>query len=565
MLGLHKKYLKEYFDDQGQIARYDLEVPESFNFAYDVMDEIAIHDPDRRAMFWCNEAGDTKTLTFGGFKELSDRCAAYFLSLGIRKGDRVMLILKRHYQFWIAILALHKIGAIAIPATNQLQVKDVAYRLQAADIGAVVCTPDGAVAGFVDQAIADFGKPVVKILVGQERPGWQNFEAGLAAAPPFVRPAGNEAAAGSDMMLLYFTSGTTGMPKMVAHDYTYPVGHIPTAKYWHRVDPDGLHLTVAETGWAKSAWGKLYGQWLMEAGIYVYDYDRFVPTTMLQKIQDDKITTFCAPPTVYRFLIKEDLGKYDLSSLQHCTTAGEALNSEVYEQFYRATGLKLKEGYGQTEMTLAVVTNFWMATKPGSMGCPSPVYQINLLDEQDQPVEIGQTGEICVLVGDRKIPGMFTGYHRDPKLTEKVWHNGIYHTGDLAWKDEDGYYWFVGRTDDIIKSSGYRIGPFEVESVLMEHPAVLECAVTGAPDEIRGQLVKATIVLAKGYSASDALKTELQEFVKTHTAPYKYPRVIDFVTELPKTISGKIRRVAIRQSSQKGGPTAELPSGAQYG
>jgi acetyl-CoA synthetase len=560
MPSLHEQYLKEIRDEQGTIVDFELIAPDGFNFAYDVMDQIAEREPRRRAMFWCNEAGEQKTLSFGEFRKQSDRCASFFQSLGIRKGDMVLLILKRHYQFWIAILALHKIGAIAIPATNQLLVKDLVYRLKAADIGHVVCTPDGAIADYVEQAAAECGKSLTKIMVKNAKAGWLSFEDGLAQAAPFVRPTGSAAAAGKDMMLLYFTSGTTGMPKMVTHDFTYPIGHIPTAKYWHKVDPDGLHLTVAETGWAKSAWGKLYGQWFMEAGIYVFDFDRFSPTVMLQKIQDDRITTFCAPPTIYRFLIKEDLTQYNLSSLQHCTIAGEALNPEVYEQFLRATGVELKEGYGQTEMTLAVVTQYWMATKPGSMGRPSPAYQIVLLDDADQPTPMGQTGEICIRVGDRKIPGMFTGYHKDAELTARVWHDGIYHTGDLAWQDEDGYLWFVGRTDDIIKSSGYRIGPFEVESVLMEHPAVLECAVTGEPDPIRGQLVKATVVLAKGYTPSEELRTELQDYVKTHTAPYKYPRVLVFVPELPKTISGKIRRVEIRQASQNGTP-ADQSSG----
>ena len=550
MQPISEQYLTELKNDQGIISGFELSVPDDFNFAYDVVDRIAEREPGRRAMFWCNEAGREMTITFGDFKERSDACASYFRSLGIGKGHRVMLILKRHYQFWYAILALHKLGAVAIPATNQLQVKDIVYRLQAADISAVVCTPDGSIAEFVDQAVAEFGRPVTRVMVRESRGDWLFFEDGLKAAEPFVRPTGSEAAAGSDLMLLYFTSGTTGMPKMVAHDYTYPIGHIPTARYWHKVDPKGLHLTVAETGWAKSAWGKLYGQWLMEAGIYVYDYDRFSPAMLLQKIEKDKIKTFCAPPTIYRFLIKEDLSRYDLSSLQHCTIAGEALNPEVYEQFLKATGLELKEGYGQTEMTLAVVTNYWMKTKPGSMGRPSPVYNIVLLDDRDQPVKSGQSGEICIYVHDKKIPGMFSGYHKDPALTESVWHDGIYHTGDLAWQDEDGYLWFVGRADDIIKSSGYRIGPFEVESVLMEHPAVLECAITGVPDPDRGQLVKATVVLARGYNASDDLRNELQEYVKTHTAPYKYPRILEFVTELPKTISGKIRRVEIRQGGQ---------------
>ena len=551
MLNLYRDYLVEHLDASGAVTDYQLVVPESFNFAYDVVDRIALAEPDRRAMHWCNEAGEQHTFSFADMKRESDRCASFFLSLGLGKGDKVMLILKRHYQFWFAILALHKIGAVAIPATNQLQVKDLLYRFAAAEIKAVICTPDGDIAAHVDAAVAAYGHPMIQVLVKEQRAGWHQFEAGLASSPAFVRPSGAGAPVNDDMMLLYFTSGTTGMPKMVTHDFAYPIGHLPTARYWHKVDPDGLHLTVSETGWAKSVWGKLYGQWIMEAGIYVYDLDRFVPADMLRHIQNDKVTTFCAPPTIYRFLIKEDLKQYDLSSLQHCTIAGEALNPEVYEQFLRATGLELKEGYGQTEMTLAVVTNYWMATKPGSMGKPSPVYRIILLDDQDQPVKPGQSGEICVQTDDRKLPGMFCGYHKDPELTQKVWHDGIYHTGDLAWQDEDGYLWFVGRSDDIIKSSGYRIGPFEVESVLMEHPAVMECAITGEPDPIRGQLVKATVVLASGWTASEELRHELQEYVKTHTAPYKYPRVLDFVAELPKTISGKIRRVAIRQAGSQ--------------
>ena len=551
MLNLYRDYLQETVDPNGQIIDYDLTVPETFNFAYDVIDRIAAIEPDRRAMHWCNEAGEQKVFTFGDFKRESDRCASFFLSVGICKGDRVMLILKRHYQFWFAILALHKIGAVAIPATNQLLPKDIIYRMEAADINAVVCTPDGDVSQNIEQAERESGQTLIKIMVRENRDGWAHFDRGLAEAKPFRKPAGDQIPQKDDMMLLYFTSGTTGLPKMVTHDFTYPIGHLPTARYWHRVDPDGLHLTVSETGWAKSVWGKLYGQWLMEAGIYVYDYDRFDPHTLLKRIQDDCVTTFCAPPTIYRFLIREDLKKYDLSKLQHCTIAGEALNPEVYERFLAATGLELKEGYGQTEMTLAVVTNYWMATKPGSMGKPSAMYDIRLLDENSEPVQPGQSGEICVVTGDRRIPGMFCGYHKDSELTQQVWHDGVYHTGDLAWQDEDGYLWFVGRSDDIIKSSGYRIGPFEVESVLMEHQAVLECAITGEPDPIRGQLVKATVVLGKGWSPTEALKKELQDYVKTHTAPYKYPRVIDFVAELPKTISGKIRRVDIRAGKQQ--------------
>ncbi|HEY5467358.1 MAG TPA: AMP-binding protein, partial [Clostridia bacterium] len=432
----------------------------------------------------------------------------------------------------------------------QLQVKDLLYRFQSADIRAVVCTGEGVITDHVDIAAESYGRLDAKIIVKGHKAGWISFEEGLAAQPQFIRPADDVLPGPTDPMLLYFTSGTTGMPKMVVHDYLYPLGHIPTAKYWHKVDPDGLHLTVSETGWAKSVWGKLYGQWLMEAGIDVFDFERFSPQVMLNHVADAGVTTFCAPPTIYRFLIKEDLSHYNLSSLQHCTIAGEALNPEVYEQFLRVTGLELKEGYGQTEMTLAVVTNYWMATKPGSMGRPSCAYDIVLMDEEDQQVKPGQTGEICIRIGTHKIPGLFGGYHKDPELTRSVWHDGVYHAGDQAWMDEDGYFWFVGRADDIIKSSGYRIGPFEVESVLMEHPAVLECAVTGAPDTVRGQVVKATVVLAKRYSPNDGLAAELQEYVKTHTAPYKYPRILEFVTELPKTISGKIRRAEIRQTGQ---------------
>lgn len=554
MLNLHKEYLIENYDSEGKIQSYSLRVPDQFNFAYDVVDRIAASEPQRRAMFWCHENGEEHTFSFLDMKQKSDACASFFQQQGIRRGDKVVLILKRHYQFWFAILALHKIGAVAIPATNQLQVKDLVYRFNAAEVSAIVCTSDGDISELVDQAAVEYQHSLTKIIVKGERDGWLSFEKGLAEAPAFARPVGADVPCNEEMMLLYFTSGTTGMPKMVTHDFYYAIGHIPTAKYWHKVDPDGLHLTVSETGWAKSVWGKLYGQWLMECGIYVFDMERFVPSVLLEKLQKDKVTTFCAPPTIYRFLIKEDLSKYDLSSLQHCTIAGEALNPEVYEQFKKATGLELKEGYGQTEMTLAVVTNYWMETKPGSMGMPSPVYNIKLLDDAGQPVEPGQSGEICVSTGSgEKLPGMFSGYHKDPELTARVWHDGYYHTGDLAWQDEDGYLWFVGRTDDIIKSSGYRIGPFEVESVLMEHAAVMECAITGAPDPVRGQVVKATVVLAKDYEASEELRKELQDYVKTHTAPYKYPRILDFVTELPKTISGKIRRVEIRQGSEDKG------------
>ncbi len=550
MLGLYKNYTEETYGEDGTIRTFRLKVPDEFNFAYDIVDRIGTEEPDRRAMTWCSDAGAERVFSFGDMKRLSDRAASFFLQQGIRKGDRVMLILKRHYQFWIAILGLHKIGAVAIPGTNQLQVKDLVYRFSMAKVRMVVCTADGAIAEHVDGACAEYGGIAVRSIVNGSRPGWISFDEAIERAPAFVRPEAGSLPRIGDTLLLYFTSGTTGMPKMVVHDHSYPIAHLATARYWHKVDPDGLHLTVSETGWAKSVWGKLYGQWIMEAGIFVYDMDRFDPDTLLKKIAKYRVTTFCAPPTIYRFLIKEDLSQYDLSSLQHCTIAGEALNPEVYEQFLKATGLELKEGFGQTETTLSAATFYWMKTKPGSMGPPSAAYDVRLLDEDGTPTQTGTVGEITIHTGSDKVVGMFGGYLDNPELTASVWHDGVYHTGDTAWQDEDGYLWYVGRTDDIIKSSGYRIGPFEVESVLMEHPAVLECAVTGAPDPVRGTVIKATVVLAKGYAPSDVLKTELQDYVKTHTAPYKYPRILEFVPSLPKTISGKIMRKDIRAASE---------------
>jgi acetyl-CoA synthetase len=484
-------------------------------------------------------------------KRESDQAASFFLERGIGKGDRIMLILIRHYQFWFAMLGLHKIGAVAIPATNQLQVKDIAYRFDAANITGVVCTALGEISDHVVTAAKEYGKITNLMMVNGLKAGWVSFDEGRKTAKPFVPPSGDKAPDIEDELVLYFTSGTTGMPKMVIHDHSYPLAHLVTAKYWHRIDPDGLHLTVSETGWAKSVWGKLYGQWIMEAGIFVYDMDKFVPQRLLEKITHYKITTFCAPPTIYRFLIKEDFSKYDFSALQHCTIAGEALNPEVYEQFKRLTGLELKEGFGQTETTLSAATFYWMKTKPGSMGLPSAAYDVVLRDEDGSLTKPGTVGEITINTGDRKILGMFLRYDKNEELTRFVWHDGVYHTGDTAWQDEDGYLWYVGRKDDIIKSSGYRIGPFEVESVLMEHPGVLECAIIGVPDPVRGQIIKATVVLAKGYTPSEELKKEMQEYVKTHTAPYKYPRILEFVNELPKTISGKIKRTDIREAYER--------------
>ena len=558
MAAMHARYLTEELDEAGHPRSFTLRCPPGFNFAYDVVDRLGSESPDRRALRWCNDDGEQRTYTFGEMSRLSDQAASYFLSLGIRKGDRVLLILKRHAQFWWAITALHKIGAVAVPATNQLLKYDLVFRIAEANITAVVCTLEGDVAGEVEAAEQELGRPLVRIGVRGARDGWADLDEGMVAAPEFVRPGAADLPAVEDPMLLYFTSGTTAQPKMVVHDFSYPIAHIPTAKYWHKVDPDGLHLTVSETGWAKSVWGKLYGQWLMETCVDVYDFDRFDPVRLLEHLQDARVTTFCAAPTVYRFLITHDLAAYDLSALQHCTIAGEAMNPVVYETFREKTGLELKEGYGQTEMTLAVVTNYWQETKAGSMGTPSPGYDVVLLTEDGTEAAVGEDGEICLRLPDGTRPiGLFIGYDNDLETTRSVWHDGYYHTHDLARRDEDGYFWYVGRTDDMIKTSGYRVGPFEVESVVMAHPAVIECAITGAPDEVRGTVVKATIVLAPGVEPTDALAKDIQSFVKHRTAPYKYPRVIEFVERMPTTISGKIRRVVIRQESERradGGP-----------
>jgi acetyl-CoA synthetase len=493
---------------------------------------------------WCDDKGGEARFSFAEIAERSSRAANFFLFLGIGRGDPVMLILKRRYEYWFCLLALHKIGAIAIPATHLLTRKDIVYRNNAASVRAIVCVDEPGVLDNVEAAAAESPTLTYRISLGRARAGWLSLSEGMDEADSSLerKPTQNR-----DTSLLYFTSGTTGMPKMVQHDFAYPLGHILTARYWQNVEDGSLHLTVADTGWAKAAWGKIYGQWICGSAVFVYDYDRFAPASLLDVISKYKVTSFCAPPTIYRFFIKENLKQYDFRALRACTVAGEPLNPEVYHRFKELTGLSLKEGYGQTEMTLAVAVYPWVEPKPGSMGLPSPGYDIDLLNEQGESCEVGEKGEIVVRT-DKRVPvGMFLGYYRDPDLTGSAWHDGIYHTGDVAWRDEDGYLWFVGRTDDVIKSSGYRIGPFEVESALIEHPAVLECAVTGAPDPDRVQVVKATVVLTKGYSPSPELSTELQEHVKKTTAPYKYPRIIEFATELPKTISGKIRRVEIRE------------------
>lgn len=529
-----------------------IRVPENFNFAYDVVDAYAAEQPDRKALLWTNDRGAEIQFTFADMKRETDRTASYFQSLGIGKGDVVMLILKRRYEFWFSILALHKLGAVVIPATHLLTKKDVVYRCNMAGIKAIVAAGERVITDHVAAAMPESPTTELLISAGPEIPeGFLDFHTGIANAAPFVRP--QQVNVNDDIMMMYFTSGTTGEPKMVAHDFTYPLGHISTGCFWHNLHDGSLHLTIADTGWAKAAWGKLYGQWLAGANIFVYDHEKFTPTDILHKIEQYRITSLCAPPTIYRFLIREDLSKYDLSSLEYCTTAGEALNGAVYDTFKRLTGVRLMEGFGQTETTLTLATFPWMEPKPGSMGVPNPQYEIDLLTPDGRSAEDGEQGQIVIRTDKGKPLGLFKEYYLNDELTREVWHDGVYYTGDVAWRDEDGYFWFVGRADDVIKSSGYRIGPFEVESALMTHPAVVECAITGVPDEIRGQVVKATIILGEKYreQAGEALIKELQNHVKQITAPYKYPRIIEFVEELPKTISGKIRRKEIRSGDEK--------------
>ena len=529
------------------IKNFKVEVPENFNFGYDVVDAWAAEQPDKKAILWTNDQGAEHQYTYAELKEKTDATASYFQSLDIGHGDMVMLILKRRIEFWFCTIALHKLGAVVIPATHLLTKKDIIYRCNAADIKMIVCAGEEVITDHIIEAMP--GCPTLQhvISIGPGIPeGFKDFQEGIAKAAPFVKP--EQPNTNDDTSLMYFTSGTTGEPKRVAHDFTYPLGHITTGSFWHNLHENSLHLTIADTGWGKAVWGKLYGQMIAGANIFVYDHEKFTPADILQKIQDCKITSLCAPPTIYRFLIKEDISKYDLSSLEYCTTAGEALNYSVYETFLKVTGIRLMEGFGQTETTMTLGTFPWMEPKPGSMGVPNPQYEIDLLTNDGRSAEDGEQGQIVVRTGKGKPLGLFKEYYRDAERTEDAWHDDTYFTGDVAWRDEDGYYWFVGRADDVIKSSGYRIGPFEVESALMTHPAVVECAITGVPDEIRGQVVKATIILSKDYKGKESpeLIKELQDHVKKVTAPYKYPRVIEFVDELPKTISGKIRRVEIR-------------------
>ena len=546
MLGRFVKQTK-FNSQEDFIKNLNIEVPENFNFGYDIVDAWAEEQPDKKAILWTNDQGLEHQYTFAELKEKTDATASYFQSLGIGHGDMVMLILKRRIEFWFSTIALHKLGAVVIPATHLLTKKDIVYRCNAADIKMIVCAGEEVITDHIVEAMPDCPSLKHVVSIGPSMPeGFKDFQSGIANAEPFVKPA--QPNTNDDIMLMYFTSGTTGEPKMVAHDFTYPLGHITTGSFWHNLHENSLHLTIADTGWGKAAWGKLYGQMIAGANIFVYDHEKFTPADILQKIQDCKITSLCAPPTIFRFLIKEDISKYDLSSLEYCTTAGEALNYSVYETFLKITGIRLMEGFGQTETTMTLGTFPWMEPKPGSMGVPNPQYEIDLLTPDGRPAEDGEQGQIVIRTHNGKPLGLFKGYYRDEERTEDAWHDDVYYTGDVAWRDEDGYYWFVGRADDVIKSSGYRIGPFEVESALMTHPAVVECAITGVPDEVRGQVVKATIILSKDYKGQEGpeLIKELQDHVKKVTAPYKYPRVIEFVDELPKTISGKIRRVEIR-------------------
>ena len=549
-----ERFLKQTSFASQDDYRKNLEfiIPENFNFAYDVMDVWAEERPDKVALIWTNDEGDCRKFTFKDLKEQSDRTAAYFMQLGIGRDDKVMLILKRRYEFWLSMLALHKIGAVAIPATHMLTRHDIVYRNTRAGVKAIVCVGEDYVLGQVAGAMAD--SPTVKVLVsvGPSVPeGFHDWHKEWPEAPRFGRP--EHVNANDDTMLMYFTSGTSGEPKMVAHDFLYALGHLTTGVFWHNLTEDSIHLTVADTGWGKAVWGKLYGQWFAGAAVFVFDHEKFTADKIMRQIEKYRITSFCAPPTVYRFMIHEDFSKYDLSSLRYCTTAGEALNPAVYDKFLKLTGIRLMEGFGQTETTMTLGTMPWTEPKPGSMGLPNPQYDIDLVKPDGTPCEDGEKGEIVIRTGGGKPIGLFKEYYRDAGLTRQVWHDGVYHTGDEAWRDEDGYYWFVGRIDDVIKSSGYRIGPFEVESALMTHPAVMECAITGVPDEIRGMVVKATVVLSKAWRGreGDELVKELQNHVKHETAPYKYPRVIEFVDELPKTISGKIRRVEIREKDKR--------------
>ena len=538
---IYEDYIDAKEDKNGVLEKISFKNEQSFNFAFDLVDRMGREQPDKLALLHIDKNHVERRFTFADIKRASSQTANYLKSLGIKRGDKVLLILKRHYQFWLVMIALHKLGAVAIPATNQLKEHDITYRLNKAGVKMVICTADDGVAEQVDISAKHAQTLEHKLIVNGEREGWRSFDEEYTLyTGKFDRP--DDCPCGDEPMLMYFTSGTTGNPKIATHNFMYPLGHFVTAKYWHCVNPNGLHLTVSDSGWAKCAWGKLYGQWLCEAPLFVYDFDRFDAEDILPMFAKYQITTFCAPPTILRMLAKQDIGKYDLSSVEHMSTAGEALNPEVFRQFEAATGLQIMEGFGQTETTVALATLAGMKAKLGSMGKPVALYDIDLVDADGNTVDDGEVGEICIRIDKGSPCGLFRGYYKDEEKTEEVFRHGLYHTGDTAWRDEDGYYWYVGRVDDVIKSSGYRIGPFEIENVIMELPYVLECGVSAAPDEVRGQVVKASIVLTKGTEPTDELKKEIQQYVKTRTAPYKYPRIVVFKDELPKTTSGKIQR-----------------------
>ena len=545
MRNINLRYLEETYDENGLLETYKIKYPEDYNFGYDVVDDIAVNDPGRVALVWDSASGEEHKFTFADIKRMSDKVANCLAAHGIGKGDVVMLIMKQKYQFWFSIVALHKLGAIVAPATHMLTKHDIEYRIRSAEVKAVICTDQSNISGAVEAA-EDIPSLKVKMLSGTPREGWLDFDAEVEKASEKFERRQTKA---SEPMIMYFTSGTSSNPKMVVHDHTYSLGHILTAKHWHQVDPEGIHWTVADTGWGKAVWGALYGQWIMESAVFVYEYEKFVPSDVLDMIGKHRITTFCCPPTMFRLYLNAGLEGHDLSSLKNCCIAGEALNPDTYNKWYEATGLKLMEAFGQTESSVIVGTIRGMTPKPGSMEKPSPQYIVKIVDEDGNECPVGEEGEIVVSVSPR-VPGIFIEYYKDEKKTNETLRDGWHHTGDVAWMDEDGYFWYSGRNDDIIKSSGYRISPFEVESCALEHPAVLECAVTGVPDPVRGQLVKATIVLRAGYEPTDEMKKEIQDYVKHNTAPYKYPRVVEFVKELPKTISGKIRRVEIRKKDE---------------
>ncbi len=538
---IYNKFIDVVEDENGTPTKITFKNTDRFNFAFDLVDALAESNPNKLAMLYVSKLKEERRFSFLDMKRESNRTANYFKSIGIKKGDKVMLVLKRHYQFWFSILALNKIGAIAIPATNQLQEHDFSYRFKSAGVSAILCTADGDTANQIDIASKDYDGLKNKILVNGKKDGWRDFNQEYKSfSDVFDRTP--DSPKGNDTMMMYFTSGTSGYPKIAMHSYKYPLGHFHTAKYWHAIDTEGLHFTISDTGWAKAMWGKLYGQWLAEGATFVYDFDKFDAEDILPMFAKYKITSFCAPPTMLRMMIKEDLSRFDFSSVKHMTTAGEALNPEVYKQFEKLTGLQIHEGFGQSESTMMIGNLIGASHKVGSMGKPVPVYDIELLNPEGKPVEKGEVGEICVNVKNGAPCGLFTGYYNDEEKTKEVWHDGYYHTCDTAWRDEDGFYWYVGRVDDVIKSSGYRIGPFEIESVIMELPYVLECGVSASPDEVRGQVVKASIVLVKGKEPTEELKKEIQDYVKRKTAPYKYPRIVVFKDELPKTVSGKIIR-----------------------